>query len=301
MERPQAASSPRLSGLWCWIRRKWSPGFRIDPFSPCPGRCVGSQQHPGHTCRQAGRICCSRNQTRISWWDEQPSSWGEEAEKEKGREWNHFWLPKVLSRPRTDRGLLGHTCAVAVSDRVTSGHRRLQESPDTSPGATCRAVTQKPRIRRWVGGTRGFSSPSVSGGRVQLWGLGCSHSLLRHGSIPRALLTPALSPRCQSRSSRRGASAPLASEPLPAALRQLLGSQGRWRLSLRAVPASHSQLRVFPAKKCFFFSEPICSLGTTWCSQSHEDDEGAAKIENPLSDSASALWAGDGNKDCPWG
>lgn len=148
---------------------------------------------------------------------------------------------------------MGHTCAVAVSDRVTNGHRRLQESPDTSPGATCRAVTQKPRIRRWVGGTRGFSSPSVSGGRVQLRGLGCSHSLLRHGSIPRALLTPALSPRCRSRSSRRGASAPLASEPLPAALRQLLGSQGRWRLSLRAVPASHSQLRVFPAKKCFFF------------------------------------------------
>lgn len=100
---------------------------------------------------------------------------------------------------------------------------------------------------------QGFSSPSVSGGRVQLRGLGCSHSLLRHGSIPRALLTPALSPRCQSQSSRHGASAPLASEPLPAALRQLLGSQGRWRLSLRAVPASHSQLRVFPAKKCFFF------------------------------------------------
>lgn len=25
------------------------------------------------------------------------------------------------------------------------------------------------------------------------------------------------------------------------------------------------------------FAEPICSLGTAWCSQSHEDDEGAAK------------------------
>lgn len=49
------------------------------------------------------------------------------------------------------------------------------------------------------------------------------------------------------------------------------------------------------------FAEPICSLGAARCSQSYEDDGGAAKIENPLSNSSLALWAGDGNKDCPWG
>lgn len=96
----------------CQSSRKQSPGFRTDPFSSCPGRCFGSQQHPGHTCRQAGRICGSRNQTRISWWDEQPNSWGKEAGKEEGREWSHLCLPKVLSRPRTGRvrALGSHLC-----------------------------------------------------------------------------------------------------------------------------------------------------------------------------------------------
>lgn len=51
-------------------------------------------------------------------------------------------------------------------------------------------------------------------------------------------------------------------------------------------------------RKCFF-AEPICSLGAARRSQSHQDDEEAAKIEISLLNSALAPRAGDGNKDCP--
>lgn len=145
---------------------------------------------------------------------------------------------------------------------------------------------------------QGLSTSSLSSGRVQLWGLGCSHSLLQHRPIPRALLAAALSPGWQNpeQPARRVCSSGI--RVTASSSEAASGLAGK----VEAVPPccpSFPQPALAVSSQETLFAEPICSLGTAWCSQSHEDDEGAAKIENPLSDSALALWAGDGNKDCP--
>lgn len=157
----------------------------------------------------------------------------------------------------------------------------------------CRAVTQKPRIRRWVG-MWGFISPSVSTGKAQLWGWGAAQ-IHSQGSAHTSLVPKLPEPEQPARrvcSSGIGAAA--------SSSEAASGLAGKVEAVPPRCPSFPQPAPALPSQETLF-AGPICSLGTAWCSRIYEDDEGAAKIETPLSNSALALWAGDGNKDCPWG